>query len=259
MNRAERIPIRISLARVVVTLALLGCTPFPGGGNAGGTSQWQTYFNSEAGLSFKYPSDWKVEDEGFYETAGGVKSDKWSLIIYRDGHKEDSNDWIRFNPRQFQVGDGQCIQVDANDICTYSNDAQVLSTFRKVAATTKVTQPGGAHVPPRGSEERKAILDALRKEVGSSLPSDVIFVVGYLKVHGGWAWIETAPQSPDGTSRYEDVSGLLSLEQGHWKVQHLRPCCGECADDPVCADDRRYFRMLHSRYPAAPADIFPQG
>jgi hypothetical protein len=113
----------------------------------------------------------------------------------------------------------------------------------------------GPYTPPAGSVERKAILDAVRKEVKSWSGLDVVFVVRYLKVYSGWAWIATLPQSRDGLSHYEDVSGLLQRTKGEWKLVETRP--GACDDEPECADDKTYFKKLRSRFPSAPPNIFP--
>ena len=113
----------------------------------------------------------------------------------------------------------------------------------------------GPYTPPAGSAERKAILDAVRSEVKSWSGLDVVFVVWYLKVYNGWAWIATLPQSRDGLSHYEDVSGLLQRTKGEWKLVETRP--GTCDDEPECLDDKNYFKKLRSRFPSAPPNIFP--
>ncbi|HOW55048.1 MAG TPA: hypothetical protein PLR60_10385, partial [Syntrophorhabdaceae bacterium] len=68
---------------------------------------------------------------------------------------------------------------------------------------------GQVLTPPPGSAERKLILDALRAEMEKLHHINAVFVVKYLKVQGGWAWIETLPKSADGANQYEDVSALL--------------------------------------------------
>ncbi|WP_051284428.1 hypothetical protein [Desulforegula conservatrix] len=104
---------------------------------------------------------------------------------------------------------------------------------------------------------RKEILDSLRSGVKSWSGLDVVFVVQFLKAKGSWAYAHVQPQSKDGKSKYEDVSALLSHEKGGWEILETRPCCGECEDDPDCADDRRYFNKLRKKFPSAPTDIFP--
>lgn len=104
---------------------------------------------------------------------------------------------------------------------------------------------------------RKEILEVLRSEVKKWSDLDVVFVVQFLKAKGNWAYAHVLPRSKDGKNRYEDVSALLMRENGTWKVKETRPCCGDCADDPDCADDRRYFEKLRKKFPTAATDIFP--
>jgi len=63
------------------------------------------------------------------------------------------------------------------------------------------------HTPERGSEERKAIMDALRPPVEKKLRQQVIFKVDHLKVQNGWAFLIGKPQRPDGTTI--DYSGTI--------------------------------------------------
>lgn len=114
-----------------------------------------------------------------------------------------------------------------------------------------------AYTPPKGSQERKAILDALRDTLKTFDVGKVVFVVRHLKVKNSWAWVETYPQSPDGASKYEPVDALLHKEGNNWVVKAMRPCCGECADDPECEDIKRYYRKLMREFPSVPKEIFP--
>jgi hypothetical protein len=112
-----------------------------------------------------------------------------------------------------------------------------------------------AYTPQPGSVERKAILDALRAWVKQQHHVDVIFVVTYLKVKNGYAWVHTLPQSKDGSSRYEDISALLKKDQGRWEVAEIP--CGE-EDNPDCIGDPGYFDGLKERFPGMPEDILPR-
>lgn len=123
-----------------------------------------------------------------------------------------------------------------------------------LALGLQTAEPPGAMTPPPSSPLRQEILHTLRQ----SLPvAPVVFTVRHLKVAGEWAYIVADPRSPDGRSHYEPVAALLRRQGGKWQPVAFRPCCGECADDPDCADDRRYYRRLRQRYPNAPAAIFP--
>lgn len=104
---------------------------------------------------------------------------------------------------------------------------------------------------------RKEILDTLRRQVKEWSDQEVVFKVQYIKANEGWAYAHVLPRTKDGKNNFEDVSALLAQEKGAWAIKETRPCCGECADDPDCADDRRYFNRLKARFPNAPKDIFP--
>ena len=108
--------------------------------------------------------------------------------------------------------------------------------------------------PLPGNPLRKAVLDALRQEVKRIHGMDVVFVVRHLKVKDGWAWVHTLPQSPDGSNRYEDVSALLQLKKGYWKVVEI-PCAEE--ENPDCLNGPAYFSGLRKRFPSVPSEIFP--
>jgi hypothetical protein len=110
--------------------------------------------------------------------------------------------------------------------------------------------------PPSGSRERRAILDALRAELSHLTGPDLVFVVAVLRVRAGWAWIEAAPQSRDGTSRYEDVTALLRKQDGRWVVQLLGPC-GEAQDPQSGCDEDTDPERLMERFPTLPPDLVP--
>ncbi|MDI6852425.1 MAG: hypothetical protein QME75_02310 [Deltaproteobacteria bacterium] len=126
-----------------------------------------------------------------------------------------------------------------------------------LAAVFIAGMTNAASTPPKGSAERREILAALRQELKTWTKLDVIFVVKYLKVKDGWAWVTAFPESPDGKSKYEPVEALLHKKAGAWQVMEMRPGGAECEEDPDCADDTRYFRKLKDRFPAVNAEIFP--
>jgi len=106
----------------------------------------------------------------------------------------------------------------------------------------------GAHTPPVGSPERKAIFDAMRA-LGDNHTR--VFVVQSLKVEDGWAWVSAVPQSPDGSQHFEAESALLDNIGGRWRVLD-QPCGeGDC-------DEQKEVARIRAAYPQAPADIFPQ-
>jgi hypothetical protein len=111
--------------------------------------------------------------------------------------------------------------------------------------------PTHAYTPPKGSAERTAILQATHEALPKQGLKNVVLVVPYLKVDGGWAWIQVNPQSADGTQHYESQSGLLQQKAKKWTLLEWMP-----AEEGT--DLKKYFKDLKVKYPSAPADIFPQ-
>jgi hypothetical protein len=109
------------------------------------------------------------------------------------------------------------------------------------------------HTPAQGSSERQAILDALRRS------QDVVFKVHFLKVHDGWAWIDTTPQDKRGRAVAEGGPNLLHLEDGKWKVLDLSKVPDD-PKDPLGAEDASpgFVRNVRKTFPGVPADIFPK-
>lgn len=126
-----------------------------------------------------------------------------------------------------------------------------------VLAASPVASATQAESPAKGSEERRAIMDALRTMVKKMSKLDVIFVVRHLKVNKNWAWVEADPQSADNTQHYEAVTGLLAKKNGLWEYIEGPPEWAVCEDDPDCADTSRYFKKLAKKYPSVSPDIFP--
>ena len=123
-------------------------------------------------------------------------------------------------------------------------------------ANDKGVQNGANFSPAAlpGSPVRRAVLDALRQEMKRLQGLKVVFVVRYLKVKDGWAWVHTLPQSPDGKNHYEDLSALLHLKSDTWKVAEL--ACTE-EENPQCLSNPMYFSELKKRFPKIPGEILP--
>lgn len=111
-----------------------------------------------------------------------------------------------------------------------------------------------AYSGKQNDAERMPILDALRKRWPNS---DVVFVVKYFKANNGWAWTHVSPQSRDGKSQFEDELWLFQKVNGQWKAVEARGSGIDCEENPDCSDDKRFYNILKSKYPSAPADIFP--
>ena len=101
-----------------------------------------------------------------------------------------------------------------------------------VASVTTFAQ--SARTPAPGSEERAAIMDALRVPAEKELKQSVIFKVERLRVAGDWAYARVSPTRPNGDkidfskTKYRkqvelgafDPQGeaLLRLEDDGWEV-----------------------------------------
>jgi hypothetical protein len=110
------------------------------------------------------------------------------------------------------------------------------------------------YTPPKGSNERKDILDVLREEVYKMHTIEVIFIVKYLKVYNGWAWLHVQPQSIDEKEHYEDLLALMHNNGNKWEVVEI-PCVEE--DNPDCITSESYYSGLIQRFPEIPRCILP--
>ncbi len=111
-----------------------------------------------------------------------------------------------------------------------------------------------AYTPEKGSNDRKEILETLRKEIFKIHYIKVIFVVNYMKVCDGWAWVHALPQEADGTNQYEDILALIHKEDLEWEILEI-PCAEE--DNPNCITSENYFEGLKKRFPELPECILP--
>ena len=98
-------------------------------------SDWKTYSNPEVNFTFKYPNNWEIIDDYFYETASGAESETRTITLQKI-KDENSNNWIRINPRQFQREFGKCEGI----FCTYSEDQRILDIFSKMSATFELIE-----------------------------------------------------------------------------------------------------------------------
>ena len=134
------------------------------------------------------------------------------------------------------------------------------------AAGLLACAPAAAHsgvfTPAPGSNERKAILNALRLPVEKDLGMPVIFVVHhpeiFFRVEADWAFVGADFRHPDGSPMGESyyarsndqnsdtVLALLHRSHGHWRVVNH----DTGAVDAAWAD---WSRQYH-----APSDLFPK-
>ncbi|MGQ9569348.1 MAG: hypothetical protein ACUVUQ_00620 [Thermodesulfovibrionales bacterium] len=139
--------------------------------------------------------------------------------------------------------------------------------------TANIILAEGVYTPPRGSLERKSILDTLREglkhfpDAKSSkmfqyiredirIPSDIrpVFVVNYLKVKDDWAWVEVNCENYDCS-----IDVLLLKENGQWQIKAmLNPRYFICPSHEECSDAKAYiYKKVIEKYPLAPLEIFP--
>ena len=101
-----------------------------------------------------------------------------------------------------------------------------------ITATGALAQ--SARTPAPGSEERAAIMDALRVPAEKEFKQKVIFKVDTLRVAGDWAYAKVSPTKPNGdeidfskTKYREQVElgafdpqgeALLRIEGGDWRI-----------------------------------------
>jgi hypothetical protein len=110
------------------------------------------------------------------------------------------------------------------------------------------------HTPAANSAERKAILDAVRGG------EHVVYTVNFIRVHNGWAWVDTTPLDPK-TKRPTAEGGpnLVHFSNGKWAVMDLAKVPDD-KNDPMGPEDASptYIRNLRRTYKGCPADIFPK-
>jgi len=131
-----------------------------------------------------------------------------------------------------------------------------------VAASAPSAANECPYTPARGSAERKAILDAVRKPASKELGQPVTFLISNLNVCGRWAFLAADPLRPDGrpvdwtVGDYVDavaddmcggyVHALPVRKNGRWRVRQ----------QVICATDVPWVSW--SEYFGAPAGLFPR-
>lgn len=123
-----------------------------------------------------------------------------------------------------------------------------------VAAMSQTTS---AHTPAVNSTERQSILDALR---AGSDDRTVVYQVHFIRVHDGWAWVDTTPLNAKTRQPIaEGGPNLLHIVNGKWQVMDLSKVA-EDPNDPLGPEDAspRFVKNLRRTYKGCPADIFPK-
>jgi len=97
-------------------------------------NDWNTYSNPEAKFTFRYPKDWDIISEYFYETPAGFKSEGMTVTL-----EKEEKGGISINLRQAMCSSPcWCKEVKDNIIQTCPKDSEALEVFNKIVSTFKV-------------------------------------------------------------------------------------------------------------------------
>ncbi|MCA1299964.1 hypothetical protein [Stappia indica] len=105
-----------------------------------------------------------------------------------------------------------------------------------------------AYEPPRGSKERKDLMNAIRPLIETRVGAPVEFVVNRLRVSGPWAFAIVSPQRPGG--RPIDLSRTLMRDRAEYMDGGLRT---------YVLLTKAYNRWNIVDYAIGPTDVFWYG
>ncbi|WP_420332913.1 hypothetical protein [Roseibium sp.] len=83
-------------------------------------------------------------------------------------------------------------------LLNFHNLAIAILSLLLLAGSTLGGVAQSVYEPPRGSAERREILDAVRPMVEARVGPPVEFVVGWMRSGAGWAFVNVNPQRPGG-------------------------------------------------------------
>ena len=103
-------------------------------------------------------------------------------------------------------------------------------------------------------------MDGMRDWVMQQHQIEAIFVINALLVKDGYAWVNVNPQSPDGSSQYEPLSGVLKLEGGSWKMVFPDPAVELSISENLSesAAREKANAMLLQQVPGIPRELVPR-
>lgn len=217
------------------------------------------HFPEKNGLGFQYKRlDFKsycdVNHVTFIVKYLKVKNN-WAWIEARGEKCLIAIDALLFKEKDRWEIKGMVIPDDV--VCQDNNECIDIKTYlykRLVQMFPSVP----SEIFPEEKADRRLILEVVRRSIKTVEEGYLIFKVEYFNSKNDWAWIETSPRSTDGLSQFEPVNALLYKEKGQWTIKQIQPCCGDCANDPECADMKRYYKKLMRMFPNIPSDIFPK-
>lgn len=119
--------------------------------------------------------------------------------------------------------------------------------FLTIVAQTSLGQTG-VHTPEKGTPERKAILDAVRKyrKASSEVYSPTAF-----RVSKDWALV-AAPDPADPDVDTEAFSVILRKTGGKWKVV-------DALSNVEGTDPAKEVKRIHKKYPSLPTAVLSDG
>lgn len=104
------------------------------------TADWQVYSRSDVAFEFRYPKNWEITADYFYETPAGIKANI-PTILFREIGNNDSNDSISINERQFSCEEniGKCVDLSIFNVYigTHSQNQEILNVFDKIIGSFK--------------------------------------------------------------------------------------------------------------------------
>ena len=127
-----------------------------------------------------------------------------------------------------------------------------------VRAAVRTKADDQLHTPAKDSAERKAILDAVHEEYKEGADHPAKFLVNYLKVHNGWAWINVTPLDASGKPVADPAPLLFHNENDKWVSKDLNdvPTDPDVHVGPL-EPSAKYIKALQQKYSGVPTDIIP--
>lgn len=96
------------------------------------TEDWQTYKNDLAGFTFKYPQNWEIRNDYFYETAGGSKAEQRTVVLCDKKNETDSIvNCIQINMPQTPSNANTKI-IGENRLNLYTDSSEIVHIYEKV-------------------------------------------------------------------------------------------------------------------------------
>ena len=164
------------------------------------------------------------DGHGAHGTFSGTVTGDVMRVLYEykiEGSDQTEEEVLKLDGDKLYIGEGQLLADPKNDSHLRLQDPGKV-VFKK--PLNKIP----AFEPKAGSQERKAIMDAMRVPVSAEVGQDVVFT-GMVRVSGSWARFSGHVDPAGGKPKNEDVAAALELDffallqkdgKGTWKVMH---------------------------------------